>query len=440
MRRILVVIFLLFPILAGAQSYAIRELSATGSERYTSEQIIAYTGLKRDLKKPVALSAVQEAAQKLANSGLFSDIAFKHVATAGGMKVTFTVKDKPPDQFLPPRFENVVWFAPEDLDQEIKQRVPLYRGDLPLNGHLVDEVAQAITDALASKQVDAHVGSEEECIVGESECAYKFAIDNLQINTRALELSGAPPDIAQEIETAAAKGVKNQPYIRSKTNAAFAGIIRAACLKRGLLQPQISDIKTKVMSQNGNTVAVAVVADVVPGATYKFEGQTWSGNQAIATSALERSVHLYQHLPVDGAKLEDDLTRVQAEYTRAGYMHARIKPQPHYDAAAGTVTYDFVVQEGPLYTMGRFDMAGFSDKLTAELSPLWQLREGDPFDRAYIQKFFQERQVNALLNGKSFVVEQSEGERPNSLDVTIVQCAAGGCKPSPDVLYMSRDE
>jgi outer membrane protein insertion porin family len=356
------------------------------------------------------------------------------------MKVTFTLKDKQADQFLPPNFQNIVWFTPEQLDQEIKQRVPLYRGDLPLSGHLIDEVAQAIMDALATKQVDAHVASEEECIVGESECAYKFAIDNLQINTRALELSGAPPEIAQEIETAAARGVKNQPYIRSTTNAAFTRIIRAACLKRGLLKPQISDIETKVLSQTGNEVAVAVVADVVPGATYKFEGQLWTGNQTFETPLLERSVHLYQHLPVDGAKLEEDLTRVQAEYTRAGFMHARIKPQPKFDDAAGTVTYDFMVQEGPRYTMGKFDMAGFPDRLTAELTPLWQLREGEPFDRAYIKKFFQDRQVNALLEGKSFVVEQSEGEHPNSLDVTIVLCAPGGCKASPDVLYMSRDQ
>jgi hypothetical protein len=68
------------------------------------------------------------------------------------------------------------------------------------------------------------------------------------------------------------------------------------------------------------------------------------------------------------------------------------------------------------------------------------LREGAPFDRAYVKKFFQQPQVNTLLAGRSFVVEQSEGEHPNSLDVTIVLCAAEGCKASPDVLYMSRDQ
>jgi hypothetical protein len=89
--------------------------------------------------------------------------------------------------------------------------------------------------------------------------------------------------------------------------------------------------------------------------------------------------------------------------------------------------------------MGKFEVTGFPDNIAGEVQDLWRMREGDPFDRNYIRKFFGQRRIIELLGGQRFVVEQSEGERPNSLDVTVVVCQEEGCKPSPDVLYVSRD-
>lgn len=430
---------LLLSTTAFAQKYLISELVATGSERYTSTEIIAYTGLKKDLTRPVSLEQVRAAAQKLADSGVFSEVGYQHTAARVGMRVSFTVKDKDADQFLPPIFENIVWFTPEELNAEIKKSIPIYHGDLPLEGHLADEVAEVISKALASKDVNAHVSGSQFCRMEMSKCGFRFLIDNLQVITAQTEVAGVTPDIAQEIQTRAQKQLANNPYESSMTDSAFTDIVRAACLKRGLLKPQISPVSTKVLSQSGARVNVALATSVVPGQAYKFEGQTWSGNQAFDSTKLERSMHLYLHLPVNGAMLEDDLQRLQAEYSMAGFMHARIKPQAEFDDAAGTVKYQFVVQEGPLYKMGKFEVTGFPDKIATEVQTMWQLREGDPFDRLYIRKFFGQRRVIELLGGQKFVVEQSEGEHPNSLDVTVVLCQESGCKPSPDVLFVSRD-
>jgi outer membrane protein assembly factor BamA len=254
-----------------------------------------------------------------------------------------------------------------------------------------------------------------------------------------VDVSGVTPEVLQEVQAKAQKDLGDHPYESSITDPAFADIVRLACLKRGQLKARVSTVSTKVLSQDGNKVYVALAASLEPGPMYKFEGQTWSGNQAFASSKLEHSVHLYQHLPVNGAILEQDLRAIQKEYMMAGYMHARIKPEPKFDDAAGTVQYRFVVQEGPLYKMGKFEVAGFPEKVAEEVTDLWKLREGDPFDRTYIARFFGEAKVKQLFGGQRFVVEQSEGEQPNSLDVTVLICQEGGCKPSPDVLYVSRD-
>lgn len=435
MRRLLAILALALPL--AAQQYPIIALQATGSERYQPAEIVAATGLKVDIGKPIALTAVREAAQKLVDSGVFSDVSYRHSAATGGMSVQFTVKDKAADQFLPAVFENIVWFPEAELRAELTKRVPLFHGDIPLNGRLEDEVAEQVAAVLKQRNIDAHVSSIQSCDVGAQQCTREFSVDNIQIDTAKLNLTGAPPEIAAEVQQAAVKNVIGKPYSQTRTNGEIARIIRAACLRRGLLKPQISDITVAPSDVPTNGVDVIVSASVVPGPAYRFEGQTWTGNTAIESAKLEKMVHLYQHLPVDGARLDADLQQVRAQFALRGYMQAHITTQPKFDDQQGTVLYTFAVKEGPLYKMGKLDLSGFPDKLVDEVTTLWKLREGDPFDRSYVVRFFADPKIAQLFSGKKFVVEQSEGDTPQIVDISINLCDPAGCKPSPNAVFIS---
>lgn len=435
MRRLLVTFALTLS--AAAQQYPIITLQASGSERYKPAEVVAATGLKTDIGKPVPLAAVRAAAQKLVDSGVFSDVSYRHTAATGGMSVQFTVKDKAADQFLPAVFENIVWLPDAELREQITRRLPLFHGDVPLNGRLEDSVAEAITAILKERNIDAHVGSIQSCDVGAQHCTREFSVDNIQIDTARLNLTGAPEEIAAEVQRMAAKNVLGKPYQSSRTDAEITRIIRAACLRRGLLKPQVSEITAAPSEAPSGGVAVTVSASVIPGAAYRFEGQTWTGNTALESAKLEKMVHLYQHLPVDGAKLDADLQQVRAQFALRGYMQARITAQPQFDDQQGTVQYAFTVKEGPLYKMGKLDLSGFPDKFVNEVSTLWKLREGDPFDRSYVVRFFADPRIMQMFSGKQFVVEQSEGDTPQIVDISINLCDPAGCKPSPNALFIS---
>jgi outer membrane protein assembly factor BamA len=434
LRSLLVLLLSSF---AAAQQYPIIDVGASGSKRYTSAEVVAYTGLKKDISKPVSLTVVRDAAQALVNSGVFSNVAYRHSAATGGMTVQFTVQDKPEDQFLPIGFENIVWRTDEELRAAIKKRVPLFHDDVPLEGQLTDQVATAISEELRSGNVDAHVTAESSCAAGQERCIRRFLIDNLQIVTVSVDPAGAPADVADEVKQAAEKTVIGKPFTKSGSQAKFVQLIRASCLKRGMLKPEIGEPTPKVISQQGSQVSVTLSASVQPGHAYNFEGQQWQGNAGIPSAQLEKFVHLYLHLPVDGAKLEQDLEQVRAQYASRGYMQAKITAQPAFDDAKGEVRYTFNVAEGPLYKMGAFDVSGFPDKLSAKVRDLWKLRQGDPFDRVYISKFFHDPMIEDLFEGQKFVVEQSEGDSPNTIDVTISLCLPSGCNPSPNALFVS---
>lgn len=440
MLRPLIAIFVLALGVATAQQYPIIALSASGSQRYSSSEVLAATGLAIDISKPVSLQQVRSAAQKLVNSGVFADVGYKHAAATGGMSVQFTVKDKPADQFIPAVFDNVVWLSDDALIAELRQRVPLFHGDVPLEGQLTDDIARAAEAALAAHHVAAHVASEQSCQAEQEHCLRRFAIDNLQIVTTQLDVAGAPSAIAADVQQRASDKLLGQPFRRTASLPEFVRLIRAACLRRGLLKPQITAPDAQVLGQSGDRVSVALRAQVTPGPAYKYEGHAWSGNAAVPAATLDKLVHLYLHLPVDGAKLEDDLEQVRWQYAMRGYMHARVTYQPTFDDAKGAVQYAFKVDEGPLYKMGIFEVSGLPDKVAVEITSLWKLRQGDPFDRVYIQRFFAEPRIQQLFSGQKFVVEQSEGDEPTTLDVSVVLCLPSGCKPSPGALYVSHVE
>jgi outer membrane protein assembly factor BamA len=436
MIRILVSVLLLATS-AFAQAHPIVSIEANGSARYKAAEIVAASGLKADIGKPVPLSAVRDAAQKLVDSGVFSDLSYRHSAVTGGMDVQFIVKDKAADQFLPAVFENIIWLSETELRDELQKRVPLFHGDIPLAGRLGDEVAEAVGAILKSRNIDAHVTSAQSCVSGEKSCTRNFTVDNIQIETEELKITGAPAEIAAEIQAAAKKNIVGKPYVRSRTDKEFTQLIRAACLRRGLLKPEIRDLVAAPSHHSGDGVGVALSASVVPGAAYRFEGQQWTGNTAIDSAALAKMVHLYQHLPVDGAKLESDLERARQEFAYRGYMQAVITAQPEFDDQQGAVKYNFVVKQGPLYKMGKLDVSGFPYKVSEEVTTLWKLREGDPFDRSYVLRFFGEPKIMQMFADKPFVVEQSEGETEHVVDVSIVLCHPSGCQPSPNALFVS---
>lgn len=436
-------IFATFLLLVGgafAQAHPIVSIEASGSARYRSDEVVAAAGLKPDISRPIALAAVRDAAQKLVDSGVFSDVSYRHTAVTGGMDVRFTIKDKAADQFLPARFENVVWLTDAELRDQVHQRLPLFRGNIPLNGRLGDDVAEAVVSILKSRNIDAHVTSEQTCASGEKNCTRDFTIDNIQIQTAEVSVTGAPAEIAEEVQSSAKKSIIGKPYTRSQSDKRFEGLIRAACLRRGFLKPQITALAAAPTSTSGDGVGVMLSAAVATGTAYRFEGQQWSGNTAIDSATLAKMVHLYQHLPVDGAKLEADLENARQQFALRGYMQARVTAQPRFDDAQGAVQYDFVVTQGPLYKMGKLDVSGFPDKMIEEVSTAWKLREGDPFDRSYVTRFFGDPRIMQLFGGKSFVVEQSEGETEHAIDISIILCHPSGCQPSPNALFVSGDQ
>src|SRR6202140_29418 len=130
-------------------------LKVTGTARYTDKEILAASGLQ--IGQNAADGDFKEAAQRLGDSGLFSDVAYSYSSSGGGTKLELQLAAVEKDKLVPANFENFAWFTDAELFGELKRRVPLFKGEVPLAGTLPDRIQETLQAILDQKQIPARV-------------------------------------------------------------------------------------------------------------------------------------------------------------------------------------------------------------------------------------------------------------------------------------------
>ena len=81
-------------------------LKVTGTARYTDKEILAASGLQ--IGQNAADGDFKEAAQRLGDSGLFSDVVYSYSSSGGGTKLELQLADVEQSKLVPAHFENFV--------------------------------------------------------------------------------------------------------------------------------------------------------------------------------------------------------------------------------------------------------------------------------------------------------------------------------------------
>ena len=371
-------------------AYKLISVAVTGSKRFTSDEVALASGL------PVGPIAHEEdfkkAARQLGESGAFSDINFTYTYSAAGTKLEFHVTDA--DKFVPAHFIDFVWFTEDQLRLEIHERVPLFDGDLPVNGRLTGEVSDVLQAMLVEKGIPGDVQLQRSADKNGQPLSFDYTVTGVSIRIHHTEFPGAGASELPLLEAAAERLTDREyshdymdnfvehsmlPIFRER------GFLKAAC---GVPQPKVVTPANPApdLNQRPRTY-VDVTFPVTPGTQYKLTGWEWSGNDKIATAALQPLIHAKVGETANTIALTDDLRAVQDLYGARGYVTANIKVDANFDDAAGTVAYILRVSEGPLYHMGELEFRGLDNSLEARLRAAWKLRPGDVYDASYLTQY-----------------------------------------------------
>jgi outer membrane protein insertion porin family len=372
-------------------AYKLIAVKVTGSKHFTEEEVALAAGL------PVGTIAHEEdfkkAARQLGESGAFSNISYTFSYSAAGTKLEFQVADV--DKFVPAHFTDFVWFADEDLRQKIHDHVPLFKGDLPADGRLRDQVSDVLQALLVEDAIPGHVEYQRHSGKDDQLESIDYDVSGVSIRIRHFEFPGAGPGQLSVLQSAAEK-LADREYSRGFMSN-FAehtllpifhedGYLKATCAPP---QPKVvkPDATPDTNDNRTKPTFVDVTFSVTPGVQYKLARWEWSGNKEIPTDALQSLLHGKAGQTANTVQLERDLRAAQELYGSRGHVTATIKANAEFDDAARTVAYDLAVDEGPVYHMGELEFRGIDNNLTARLRAAWKLRPGDVYDATYLKEF-----------------------------------------------------
>jgi outer membrane protein assembly factor BamA len=396
-------------------AFKLISIKVTGTKRYQPEDVIAATGL--ELHQTVSEDDFKKAARTLGVTGAFSDVLYSFQYSPEGTKLDLQVQDA--GRFVPVHFDNLVWFSDQELLDQIRAQVPLFRGQLPVTGDLADEVSNALQGMLIARNVQGRADYLRSAKEDGPVEAFVFSVTGPQIHIGKITFSGAGAGELPLLE-AAARRLEGADFVRSALLLQEEKRFLPIYLQKGYLKALIGDPETKVVQDSPEETVVDVTFPVNPGRQYKLAAVDFAGNTTYPTGTLRPFIHAQMDQPANAAQMQTDIEALQKFYGTHGYMAASIQPTPEVDDTTSTVKYVLQINEGDVYGMGDLEIRGLDVHTTDRLQNEWALRGGDRYDSGYAKGFLDRADKEfSLLAEWTVSIRESLNRDEKTVDVTL---------------------
>jgi outer membrane protein assembly factor BamA len=361
----------------------VREIHSEGLKSLPEPQLVTLCGLQTGAQ--AGRDDLQAAADKLVQSGLFAKVRYNFQTRTDGLLVTFHVEEAPR---IPAYFDNLPWFADSELHDAIRKKLPFYDGTLPTHGSVVDQAADALREFVSSHGLTAALDHAVLANPTGEGSIQQFRIDGASLRIARLEFSDPQLNSSRVIQQQLAD-LLGKPYSRTAIDLFLFEQVRPMFQQKGFLRAKLGPPEVRLTGNPNQKLPeqIPVFVPVDPGPVYHWKTAEWSGNSALKSDALTRTVGLKSGDVADGMAIEAAWDHVREDYGHLGYLEAKIQPAAAYDDQAHTVSYKVGVEEGRAYHFAKLVVTGLS--LTAEkrLREAWPIADGEILDKTKYEEF-----------------------------------------------------
>ena len=373
-----------------AKTYNLAAIQFKGLQRYSQQQGVAASGLH--IGKQTTVADLQASAERMSKSGAFDSVSFQYASRGEDLTAVFGVTET--KDVLPCIFDNFVWFSDADVEQVLRKRVTFYTGEAPIRGDTIQQIQSALTDYLAASNIPGTVS------VIPSGRSFVFHADGVSIPVKTVSYPGRAEVPQSELDHAPAQ-IINQDYSRTLVAAFASAGLGAVYGRYGYLRAKFGAPAVALIdpASQGAVTPVAVTIPITEGDLYRWSGVTWTGNQAIPSDVLTKTLGMQPNEVVNLDKVESGFLAVSQTYKSKGYLATRIVPKRSLDDSSKLVAYSVEIDESKQFHMGQVFFEGLPAETAAALAKVWTLKPGDLFDPAYASKFIQTTAAQVLLPG-----------------------------------------
>lgn len=361
----------------------LREIHVEGAKSLPEAQVIALSQLQ--IGSQVAKTDLQTAADRLLQTGLFAKVNYNFTTKSGAVSVTFHLEEAPR---APAYFDNIPWFSDGELMDAIKKKLPFFDGTLPEGGVVVDQATEAITELLASHELN--VETQHQYIanpIGDGN-VQEFHIQGPALHIASIEF-GDPTLASSRTVQQQLSEVVGKPYSRMTIDLFLSEQVRPLYLKQGYLRVKLGPPEIHLTGNPNLPLPnqLPVFIPIQTGAAYHWKDAQWIGNNVISSITLANDVGLKPGEVADGMQIERAWDDIREDYGHRGYLDAKVDPVPSYDDQSHTISYAVTIAEGSQYRYGSMVLTGISLTDEKRLREGWPIKEGDVFDKALYEDF-----------------------------------------------------
>ena len=366
-----------------ASAAKLASIEGTGSTKFSSDQIAAASGLK--IGDAVTKEELQAAANRLAQGGFFATVSFHYDTKPDGVHLHLEVSDA---ATAPVEYDNFPWFTDDELNAGVRADFPFFNGTAPERGPMLDAMAAALQKLLPQKGAHGIVQHAVLHRPDDSGMFVQFSLVGGSVKLQELKFSDDLAASSPELKVRASD-VVGGAYSRLAIEMFAYEQVRPVYLGAGHLKVTFGEPQAMLGPAAGTVAPIGVTATlpIAAGPQYRWAGITWTGNTALSTTGLNSTVKLASGAIADGNHLQGLWLTIAQEYSRIGYLDAKIDPQPQFADAAGTVSYRVAITEGPQFHMGQLIITGLSLEAEKKLRQAWTLQPGTVFDELYFEGF-----------------------------------------------------
>lgn len=373
------------------------KISVTGLREFDESQVVAVSKLFPG--ESVTLQDLNAAANRLAQYGIFHNVTYHYRTQNNEMDLEFEVVES--QELVVCKFDNFVWFTPDELNAALTRDVPLYKGSVPQSGQMLQALEDSLRALLKQKGVPGNV----QFIPfsngpGQPISAAMFSVSGVALPIREIHFPGASA-ISEDKLRKDSKPLVGQDYTATEVDVFVSRTLLPLYGELGYLRAHFDAPQPQLLTANASAPSqdISVNVPVGEGLSYAWKGDTWDGNHLFSAEVLDKLLGMQPEKVADMQKFDHGMQSVHDAYLKQGYLQIAISPQPDLDDAARHVAYKFSVDEGHQFHVGAVTITGLPDNLTRRLLKAWKLHPGDVYDGTYLPQFMKQALPDLYRSG-----------------------------------------
>lgn len=344
-RRLLPAALLSLSFAAAAQTYTPKAIRIQAPPGTDTAEVLRIAALPPG--QPLTKQAIEEALQRVVDTGLFSNVGYTVNAEALVIQLTPAATS----QLQPVHLSNFVWWQPAELESLLEARVPAYHGKLPAAGTLTDQVKAALVALLKEKGIDASVDARES---GQGATAITLSIARPTIVVGTVTLQNPVPALSASVKKFTDR-MHGEEYDLDATTTEVHETVRDLYQNAGDLEVTSTPPAYSAPRQDLQGYAVDLTAAIHEGAQYHVASFTLKTLPPATDDELQLAAAIHPGDPASPLAERIAKGELQLVYSGHGYLDAQATIRTARDPAAHTIAYTVTFHTGELYHLSGVD-------------------------------------------------------------------------------------